>query len=168
VQEGQSRAEATAGRAFYTCAMKWILNKDGFPDEYNMRPCYFQQWIDGPDKFDPRIRLFRWQKSVVQPYHEFRRWVPPPPNPPPMTFEEKQEARCKRASSPPLYHCGSRSKLMHPNIELPEKFTPFFRCRLTTHVIITSTTNLFLPTVWLRFCHLQTHLMCCAGWMAPM
>jgi hypothetical protein len=50
--------EATAGRAFYTCARKWILNEDGDPSQYNMTPCFFHQWIDGPKKFDPRSDYF--------------------------------------------------------------------------------------------------------------
>jgi hypothetical protein len=76
----------------------------------------FPPVIDGPKKFDPRIRLFPWLESVVQPYHEFRRWVPPPPNPPEMTFQEKQEAGCKRVSNPPLCHCGRPSKLQVPDL----------------------------------------------------
>ncbi|XP_039846492.1 uncharacterized protein LOC120705992 [Panicum virgatum] len=50
------------------------------------------EWIDGSDKFDPRIRLFPYYRSESWAYNEFRRWVPPPPNPSPMTEEEKQEA----------------------------------------------------------------------------
>jgi hypothetical protein len=51
----QPRGEAIAGTAFYTCGTKWILNEDGYPSEYNIAPCFFHQWIDGPEKFDPRI-----------------------------------------------------------------------------------------------------------------
>ena len=101
---------------------------------YWTKPCMFFQWIDGPDKFDPRIRLFPHDKDETKPLNEFKRWVPPPPNPPPMTNEEKQAAACIRMENPPLCYCGHPSKLQHPNLELPKKFTPFFRCRLTTHV----------------------------------
>jgi hypothetical protein len=45
----QSRHPKTTGRAFYIC--KW--NYLGNPCH-----CFFFQWIDGPDKFDPRIWLF--------------------------------------------------------------------------------------------------------------
>jgi hypothetical protein len=76
-QVKKSRDEATTRRAFYTCPRKWILNEDGGPSQYNIAPCFFHQWIDGPEKFDPRIRLFPWIESVVQPYHESRRWVTP-------------------------------------------------------------------------------------------
>jgi hypothetical protein len=48
-QVKQSRDESTAGRAFYTCARKWILNEDGSPSQYNIAPCFFYQWIDGPE-----------------------------------------------------------------------------------------------------------------------
>jgi hypothetical protein len=54
-QVKQPRGEAIAGTAFYTCGTKWILNEDGYPSEYNIAPCFFHQWIDGPEKFDPRI-----------------------------------------------------------------------------------------------------------------
>jgi hypothetical protein len=67
-QVKQSKNEATAGRAFYTCATKWLLNEDGYPNEYNIGSCFFHQWIDGQDKF--RIDLLLWQQLVVQPYHE--------------------------------------------------------------------------------------------------
>jgi hypothetical protein len=77
----QSRCASTAGRAFYCC---WI--REAPPPA---APCYFLQWIDGPDKFDPRIRLFLYASHVSKPYDKFQRWVPPPPNPPLMTYEEK-------------------------------------------------------------------------------
>jgi hypothetical protein len=35
-QVKQSRDEATAGRAFYTCARKCILNENGEPSQYNI------------------------------------------------------------------------------------------------------------------------------------
>jgi hypothetical protein len=71
-------------------------------------------WWTG--KIHPSIWLFPWLESVVQPYHEFRRWVPPPPNPPEMTFQEKQEAGCKRVSNPSLCHCGRPSKFFWAKI----------------------------------------------------
>ncbi|KAG2589514.1 hypothetical protein PVAP13_5NG360562 [Panicum virgatum] len=119
----QSRHPKTAGRAFYIC--KWN-------DSLNPCHCFFFQWIDGPDKFDPRIRLFPYYRSESWAYNEFRRWVPPPPNPPPMTEEEKQEAAIYRVNNPPKCHCGVRAKLQRPNIGVPPKFTPFFRCSLKT------------------------------------
>jgi hypothetical protein len=81
---------------------------------------------------------------VVQPYHEFKRWVPPPPNPPEMTFQEKQEVGCKHVSNPPLCHCGRPSKLQLPDLDLPDKFTPFFRCKQRTHVSIIALPNKFI------------------------
>jgi hypothetical protein len=90
--------------------------------------------IDGPDKFDLRIRLFPYASHVLKPYDEFKRWVPPPPNPPPMTYEEKQLAAIERVNNPPLCDCGVRAYLQQPNIEAPNKFTPFFRCSLKTLV----------------------------------
>uniref|UniRef100_A0A0D9X031 Uncharacterized protein n=1 Tax=Leersia perrieri TaxID=77586 RepID=A0A0D9X031_9ORYZ len=50
-----------------------------------------------------------------------------------MTVEEKSEASCIRVKNPPLCHCGYPCKLQRPNIGVPAKFTPFFRCKLTTH-----------------------------------
>ena len=51
--------------------------------------CFFFQWIDGPEKFDPRYLLFEdW--VCRQPRERFHRWVPPPPNPPEMTEFEKE------------------------------------------------------------------------------
>ncbi|RCV17436.1 hypothetical protein SETIT_3G219500v2 [Setaria italica] len=88
----QSRHPKTAGRAFYVC--KWTFNP------MPAAPCDFFQWIDGPDKYDPRIRLFPYHSTKLKPYYQFRRWVPPPPNPPRMTEEEKQEAACRRAIWP--------------------------------------------------------------------
>ena len=84
----QSRHPKTSARAFYMCSknlsFKWIT-----PHIYeSSSPCFFFQWIDGPDKFDPRIRLFAYEDETM-PYHKFKRWVPPPPHPPLMTAEEK-------------------------------------------------------------------------------
>jgi hypothetical protein len=143
-QVKQSRDEATAGRAFYTSVRKWILNEGGGPSQYNIAPCVFHQWIDGPKNFDPRIRLFPWLESVVQPYHEFKRWVPPPPNPLEMTFQEKQEVGCKCVSNPPLCHCGRPNKLQLLDLDLPDKFTPFFRCNQRTHVSIIALPDKFI------------------------
>nr|TKW09100.1 hypothetical protein SEVIR_6G070450v2 [Setaria viridis] len=121
----QSRNSKTAGRAFYVC--KWTF------DPLPTAPCDFFQWIDRPDKYDPRIRLFPYHSTELKPYHQFRRWVPPPPNPPRMTEEEKQEAACRRVRDPPMCKCGVPAKLMRPNLGDPPKFTPFFRCSLKTH-----------------------------------
>lgn len=125
----QSRHTKTAGRAYFCCRMKFYL------DPTKAAPCYFFQWIDGPDKFDPRIRLFPYnERSELKPYEEFRRWVPPPPNPPPMTKEEKQVAAMERLNNPPLCHCGVKAYLQRPNVGVPIKFTPFFRCSIKTFV----------------------------------
>ena len=80
------------------------------------------------------MQNFKNFKDETKPLNEFKRWVPPPPNPPPMTNEEKQAAAYFRVENPPLCYCGHPSKLQHPNLEIPKKFTPFFYCRLTTHV----------------------------------
>ncbi|RCV25976.1 hypothetical protein SETIT_5G208100v2 [Setaria italica] len=93
----QSRHPKTAGRAFYVC--KWTF------DPMPAAPCDFFQWIDGPDKYDPRICLFPYHSTELKPYHQFRRWVPPPPNPPRMTEEEKQETTCRRVRDPPMCKC---------------------------------------------------------------
>lgn len=122
----QSREPRTAGRAYFVC-------RDKYDSECR---CYFFQWIDGQDKYDPRIRLFPYDEKELKTYNEFRRWVPPPPNPAPMTMEEKSEASCIRVKNPPLCHCGYPCKLQRPNIGVPAKFTPFFRCKLTTHVSV--------------------------------
>ena len=77
----QSRYSKTAGRAFYIC--KWN-------DSLNPCHCFFFQWIDGPDKFDPRIRLFPYYRSESWAYNEFRRWVPPTKS---TTYDRGREAR---------------------------------------------------------------------------
>src|SRR6185437_5691491 len=77
----QSRHPKTAGRAFYKC--KWN-------DSLNPCHCFFFQWIDGPDKFDPRIRLFPYYWSESWAYNDFRRWVPPPKS---TTYDRGREAR---------------------------------------------------------------------------
>ncbi|RCV37196.1 hypothetical protein SETIT_8G043500v2 [Setaria italica] len=120
----QSRHPKTVRRAFYVC--KWKI------DSMPAVPCDFFQWIDGPDKYDPRIRLFPYDSTQLKPYHQFRRWVPPPPNPPRMT-KEKQEAASRHVRDPPMCKCGVVAKLMRPNLGVPPKFTPFFRWSLTTH-----------------------------------
>jgi hypothetical protein len=70
--------------------------------------CFFYQWIDGPDKFDPQYLLFaNWLCGRTS--HEcFKRWVPPPPNPPPMTDAEKEVATKRRMDSTPRCDCGDR------------------------------------------------------------
>ncbi|RCV32692.1 hypothetical protein SETIT_7G023500v2 [Setaria italica] len=102
----QSRHPKIAGRAFYVC--KWSF------DPMPVASCDFFHWIDGPDKYDPRICLF--------PYHS--------------TEEEKQEAACRRVRDPPMCKCGVAAKLMRPNLGVPPKFTQFFRCSIKTHVSI--------------------------------
>jgi hypothetical protein len=47
--------------------------------------CFFFQWIDGSDKFDPRYLLFANWLCGRTSHERFKRWVSPPPNPPPMT-----------------------------------------------------------------------------------
>jgi hypothetical protein len=49
----------------------------------------FFQWIDGPDKFDPRCILFAKWLCGRNSHEHFKRWVTPPPNPPSMMDEEK-------------------------------------------------------------------------------
>ncbi|KAF8666090.1 hypothetical protein HU200_053800 [Digitaria exilis] len=95
----QSRHPKTAGRAYYI---------------------YFFQWIDGPEKFDLRIRLFPYESEKLVPYHEFRRWVAPPPNPPPMTVDERMAAARRRRKDPLLCHYSR------------PKYSPFFRCSIKT------------------------------------
>jgi hypothetical protein len=45
----------------------------------------FFQWIDGPDKFDPRYLLFANWLCERNTHERFKRWVSPPLNLPPMT-----------------------------------------------------------------------------------
>ncbi|RCV26331.1 hypothetical protein SETIT_5G236900v2 [Setaria italica] len=78
-------------------------------------------WIHGSEKYDPRIRLFPYDRTKLEPYQQFRGWVPPPPNPPPMTEEEKQETAYRRVRDHPLCKW------------VPPKFIPFFRCSLKAH-----------------------------------
>jgi hypothetical protein len=92
--------------------------------------------------------------------------VPPPSNPPEMTFQEKQEPGCKRVSNPPLCHCGRPSKLPLPDLDLPDKFTPFFRCNQRTHVSIIALLDKFIVLDILIYRGL--YWICCAGWMTPM
>ncbi|TVU34630.1 hypothetical protein EJB05_16471 [Eragrostis curvula] len=108
----QSRHRVTAARAFYECRS----------DE-----CFFFQWIDGQEMYDPRILLFPWNRKSFE-YKAFKRWVPPPPNPPPMTNDEKVAAARLRVRNPPLCHCEYWSELETPPVGLD--YTPFFRCAL--------------------------------------
>jgi len=125
----QSRHRKTAARAYYCCWNKFVL------DPRKGVSCYFFQWIDGKDKFDPRICLFPYiESNEIKPYSEFCRWVPPPPNPPPMRSEEKDLAAIERVSNPPFCHCGVRAEIQRPNVGVPIKFAPFFRCLLKSKV----------------------------------
>ena len=53
----QSWWPITASRTYYMCSIKWEMNivSAGRDAYYFTKPCMFFQWIDGPDKFDPRI-----------------------------------------------------------------------------------------------------------------
>uniref|UniRef100_A0A0D9WV21 Uncharacterized protein n=1 Tax=Leersia perrieri TaxID=77586 RepID=A0A0D9WV21_9ORYZ len=51
------------------CAYVEFLLWDKYDSEC---PCYFFQWIDGQDKYDPRIRLFPYDEKELKPYNEFR------------------------------------------------------------------------------------------------
>ena len=125
----QSRHRKTAGRAYYCCWNKFEM------DPYKGVRCYFFQWIDGKEKFDPRIRLFPYIESKeIKPYDKFSRWVPPPPNPPSMTSEEKDLAAIERVKNPPFCHCGVRAAIQRPNLGVQIKFAPFFRCSLKSKV----------------------------------
>ena len=68
--------------------------------------CYFFQWIDGPEMYDPRILKVKRFTQYSKPYDKFVRWVPPPPNPPKLTYKEKSDLRGKRVADPPLCNCG--------------------------------------------------------------
>ncbi|RCV17710.1 hypothetical protein SETIT_3G241200v2 [Setaria italica] len=105
----QSRHPKTTGRAFYVC--KWTF------DPMTTTPCDLFQWIDGSDKYDPRIRLFPYHSTELKLYHHFRRW----------------EDACRCVRDPPMCKCGVPTKLMCPNLGVPPKFIPFFRCVLKTH-----------------------------------
>ena len=77
--------------------------------------CFFFQWIDGTDKFDPRYLLFRrlvWRETSTLStssggFH--------PPNPPPMTTKEKQLAVVRRLEEPPLCDCRDRAVINPEN-----------------------------------------------------
>ncbi|KAF8664057.1 hypothetical protein HU200_054966 [Digitaria exilis] len=90
--------------------------------------CNFFQWIDGPEKVDERILLFR--PSSSKNYESFQRWLPPPPNPPPMTNEEKKEVIARRLETPPLCHCGDPAQI-HRTVKNCS-FIPTFGCRNRT------------------------------------
>nr|TKW31276.1 hypothetical protein SEVIR_2G095000v2 [Setaria viridis] len=90
-----------------------------------------------------------YDRTKLEPYYQFRRWVPPPPNPPPMIEEEKQEAACRRVRDRHLCKCRVAAKLMRPNIGVPPKFTPFFRCSLKTH----ATCNLVILSDFNEYIH---------------
>lgn len=51
--------------------------------------CWFIQWIDGSDKFDPRSYVFPYDHEKIETFHEIRRWVPPLPNPALVTVDER-------------------------------------------------------------------------------
>ncbi|TVU05407.1 hypothetical protein EJB05_48568, partial [Eragrostis curvula] len=112
----QSRHRVTAARVFYECRS----------DE-----CFFFEWIDGQEMYDPRILLFPWNRKSFE-YKAFKRWVPPPPNPPPMTNDEKVAAARLQVRNPPLCHCEYWSELETPPVGLD--YTPFFRCALVGSV----------------------------------
>ncbi|RCV18505.1 hypothetical protein SETIT_3G306300v2 [Setaria italica] len=107
----QSRHPKTAGRAFYV--WKWKF------DPMSVAPCNFFQWVDEPDKYDPRIHLFLYDSTSLNHIISLG--------------EEKQEATYRLVMDPPMCKCRVAAKLMRPNLGVPPKFTPFFRCSLTTH-----------------------------------
>ena len=104
----QSRHPDTAARCFYTCSHFNVSNYFRmfffficitrlliFCWNFVVQAhewCFFFQWIDGADKFDPRYLLFDdwWRGRYPQEHFEW--WVPPPPNPPSMTAKEKHLA----------------------------------------------------------------------------
>ncbi|KAF8652050.1 hypothetical protein HU200_062994 [Digitaria exilis] len=114
----QSRHPKTAGRAYYICRFKY--ERARYP--YESLACWFFQWIDGPEKFDPRIRLFPYESQKL--------------NPPPMTVDERMAAARRRRKDPPLCHCGVRATLVvPPRGGSPSgrlKYSPFFRCSIKT------------------------------------
>jgi hypothetical protein len=67
------------------------------------------QWIDGPNKFDPRYLLFANWLCGSTSHERFKRWVPPSLNPPPMMDVEKDVATEIRMDSPPRCDCGDRA-----------------------------------------------------------
>jgi hypothetical protein len=96
----QSRHPDTAACCFYTCSRFNVSNS--FCTFFihlcwNLivkahERCFFFQWINGSDKFDPRYLLFDDWWRGRHPCEHFERWVPPPPNPLPMTAKEKHLA----------------------------------------------------------------------------
>ncbi|GJN18436.1 hypothetical protein PR202_gb05599 [Eleusine coracana subsp. coracana] len=129
-------------RALYDAGMYDPLNDDqeevnGFHDFLQEmvslmatvgRECHFFQWIDGPDKYDPRIMLFPYDNKASSPYAEFERWVPLPPDPEPMEEDEMLAVSTRRMHSPPLCKCGYPPELEIPLEEL--SYIPFFRCAM--------------------------------------
>ncbi|KAF8649674.1 hypothetical protein HU200_064214 [Digitaria exilis] len=118
----QSLHPDTAAREYYKCGDHRLMQ--------DWEQCNFFQWIDGPEKVDERIFLFR--PSSSKHYESFQRWLPPPPNPPPMTNEEKKEAIARRLETPPLCHCGDPAQI-HRTVKNCS-FTPTFECRNRTEV----------------------------------
>lgn len=142
----QSMHPDTAARAYYKCGdhrvsschPRFVLVDTIFSTHsvtflrlmQDWEQCNFFQWIDGPEKVDERILLFR--PSSSKNYESFQRWLPPPPNPPPMTNEEKKEAIARRLETPPLCHCGDPAQI-HRTVKNCS-FTPTFECRNRTEV----------------------------------
>jgi hypothetical protein len=158
----QSRHPETAVRCFYYCSgcavsnglffFLWhgnvlILGQNRLLQEH-LR-CFFFQWIDGPDKFDPRYLIFNdWWRGRHAREH-FNRWVPPPPNPPPMTHKEKKHQALLRLESPPRCDYGERV-VLNPD-DRSEFICPNFTmvilnllCRWTTCLYILMLDNCML------------------------
>ena len=73
--------------------------------------CYFFQWIDGPEMYDPRILKVKRFTQYSKSYDKFFRWVPSPPNSPKLMDKEKWELRGKCIADPLLCNCGKQSML---------------------------------------------------------
>jgi hypothetical protein len=87
----------------------------------------FFQWLDDPDKFDPRYLLFANWLCGRNTNERFKRWVLPPSNPPPMTDEENDLATERRLESPPRCDCRDR-------VVLCEDTAKYFVCPNNNYV----------------------------------
>lgn len=103
----QSRHQKTARRSYYVCRFKFVRESgchNNLPIHF-----FFFQWIDGHDKFNPRIWLFPYLLS--------------PQNAAPMTVKKILESARKRLRHPPM--CNG---LRHEVVATPRGLTICLLC----------------------------------------
>jgi hypothetical protein len=143
----QSRHLTMATRAYYCCCYKsvsiiWYLwfwktfftTPQSASHFRNQDMCRFFQWIEGPEKWNPQILLFPYDRTESSSYRTFKRWVPSPPNPPPMADEVKDEATTRCVCNTPLCKCEYCLELANPPTGLD--YTHFWHRLIPLLVII--------------------------------